>query len=79
MNSVGVTVSSRGYILIPAKIRKELNIKGGSKILLTKETNKVILQPVPSFTAKLSGITGRSFGKTREEVDKYVDDERRDR
>jgi hypothetical protein len=37
------------------------------------------LQPVYSFTEKLSGITKQSFGKTPQEVEKYIEDERIDR
>ena len=51
MISESVTVSNRGYIVLPAHIRKELNIKPGTTILLSKEDNKVILQPVSSRPA----------------------------
>ncbi len=78
MKSIGVTVSSRGYIVLPARLRKEMDIKAGTRILLTREKDKVILQPVFSFTDKLSGITGRSFGTTPEEIEEYLDEERKD-
>jgi len=79
MKSVGVTVSNRGYIVLPAKMRKEMNIKAGTKILLTQQDDKVILQPVTSFTDKLSGLTKKSVGKNAEEVTQYVDHERAER
>ena len=44
MKSINVTVSNRGYIVLPASIRKEMNIKKGSKILLHKKENTIILQ-----------------------------------
>jgi len=50
MKSIGVTVSNRGYIVLPAGLRKEMNIKTGTKILLSREKDRIILQPVPSFT-----------------------------
>jgi len=37
MESTNVTVSSRGYIVLPASLRKEMNIKAGTKILLHTE------------------------------------------
>jgi AbrB family looped-hinge helix DNA binding protein len=77
MESTNVTVSSRGYIVLPASIRKEMNIKAGTKILLHKEENKIILQPVTSFTQKLAGLTAQSFGKTPDEIKAYVDEERK--
>ena len=79
MKSVGVTVSNRGYIILPAKMRKEMNIKAGTKILLTQEEDKVILRPVTSFTDKLSGLTKKSFGKTADQVSRYIDDEREEK
>ena len=79
MESVGVTISSRGYIVLPAKLRKEMNLTAGTRILLTKKNDKIILQPVPSFTEKLAGITRQSYGKTPQEVDDYIQKERGDR
>jgi AbrB family looped-hinge helix DNA binding protein len=79
MKSVGVTISSRGYIVLPAKLRKEMNLNAGTRVLLTKKNDKIILQPVPSFTEKLSGITRHSFAKTPQEVEDYIQKERGDR
>jgi len=79
MESVGVTISSRGYIVLPAKLRKEMNLNAGTRILLTKKNDKIILEPVSSFTEKLSGITRQSYGKTPQEVDDYIQKERGDR
>ena len=79
MESVGVTISSRGYIVLPAKLRKEMNLTAGTRILLTKKNDKIILQPVSSFTEKLSGLTSQSYGNTPQEVDDYIQKERGDR
>ena len=79
MNSISVTVSKRGYIVLPAQLRKQLRIESGTRVLLSKEDNKLILQPVPSFTDKLAGLTAGTFGKTAEEVQEYIDQERKER
>ena len=79
MKSVNVTVSNRGYIVLPASLRKEMNIKTGTKILLSREENKIILQPVPSFTQKLAGLTGHSLGSSPDEIKAYIDEERKER
>lgn len=79
MNSAKVTVSSRGYVVLPARLRKEMDIKAGTKVLLTKDDDRIILQPVLSFTDRLSGLTAKSFGKTAEDVSEYIDKEREDR
>ncbi|MBW1894413.1 MAG: AbrB/MazE/SpoVT family DNA-binding domain-containing protein [Deltaproteobacteria bacterium] len=78
MESTNVTVSNRGYIVLPARIRKEMNIKPGTKILLHKEENKIILQPINSFTKKLAGLTAQSFGRSPDEIKAYIDEERKE-
>ena len=77
MEATNVTVSSRGYIVLPASLRKEMNIKADTKILLHKEENKIILQPVTSFTQKLAGLTAQGFGKSPDEIKAYIDEERK--
>ena len=79
METLSVTVSSRGYIVLPASLRKEMDIKAGTKILLSREENKIILQPVSSFTQKLAGLTAQSFGTSPDEVKEYLDEEREER
>ena len=79
MEATSVTISSRGYVVLPAKLRKEMNLKAGTRVLLTRENDKIILQPVYSFTEKLSGITRQSFGKTPQEVEKYIEKVRKDK
>lgn len=79
METTGVKVSKRGYIVLPASLRKEMDIKPGSRVLLRREKNQIILQPVSSFTDKLSGLTSGSFGKTPKDIDDFLDNERTDR
>jgi AbrB family looped-hinge helix DNA binding protein len=79
MESIGLKVSKRGYIVLPARIRRQMNIKSGTKILLRREENRIILQPVVSFTDKLAGLTSQKFGKSAEEVQKFINGERKER
>ena len=79
MQTITVTVSNRGYIVLPASIRKELEIKPGSKMLISREKDKLILKAVPSFTKKLAGMTKQSIANTVKEVDAYIDEQRADR
>ena len=79
MESIGVTVSKRGYIVLPAGLRKEMGIKPGTKVILTRHQDRIVLTPVTSFTERLSGLTGQSFGKTPEDIDQYIDRERSER
>lgn len=79
METISVTVSNRGYIVLPASLRKELEIKPGSKMLITLDKDTLILKSVPSFTEKLAGLTKQSIGKTLQDVDTYIDTERAER
>jgi len=79
METISVKVSKRGHIVLPANLRKKMKIKEGSRVLLTRDKNRIVLEPVSSFTEKLSGLTSQSFGNTPKDIDAYLDQERRDR
>ena len=59
-----VTVTSKGQVTIPSKLRRELKILEGEKLLAIREGNTIKLIPVP----KLSEMVG---------VDKEVFDGRK--
>lgn len=42
-----VTTSSKGQIVIPSKIRKELGIKAGTKVSIVSDHQKITLYPLP--------------------------------
>ncbi|MEK6950301.1 MAG: AbrB/MazE/SpoVT family DNA-binding domain-containing protein [Nanoarchaeota archaeon] len=44
-----ITVSSRGQIVIPERVRKELEIVAGMKLVLTKEETRLILEKEEDF------------------------------
>ncbi|WP_291321973.1 AbrB/MazE/SpoVT family DNA-binding domain-containing protein [Desulfonatronospira sp.] len=74
-----VTVSKRGCIVLPAHIRRKLNVKPGARMLIHRKNNQLTLEAVPSFTQKLSVITRKTMGSTPEEVDEFIDQSRRER
>jgi hypothetical protein len=49
----------RYFLTIPLCIPK----KPGTRLLLKKEKDKIVLQALPSFTQKLAGLTGGAIGK----------------
>ncbi|MBD3204042.1 AbrB/MazE/SpoVT family DNA-binding domain-containing protein [Candidatus Woesearchaeota archaeon] len=49
-----VKVSSRGQIVIPEKIRKKLNIKKGTKLIMTERGKKIILEHEKDFLKRLA-------------------------
>ncbi len=52
MEQVFITVSSKGQMVIPARIRQELGIEAGTRIAVRVEGSRVILDP-ESQAAKL--------------------------
>jgi AbrB family looped-hinge helix DNA binding protein len=46
MDKQMLTVSTKGQLVIPADVRAELGIQPGSRIALTVENARIILQPV---------------------------------
>ena len=77
MKAESVKVSKRGHIILPASLRKDMEIKSGMRMLISKSDNKIVLQPIPSFTDKLAGVTEKSFGQSAEDVRQYLDEERK--
>jgi AbrB family looped-hinge helix DNA binding protein len=79
MKPESVVVSKRGYIVLPAHLRKEMNIKPGTRVMIIRENGRIILETIPSFTQKLSGLTRQTIGATPEAVDTFIDKEREER
>jgi len=46
MKTLFTVASSKGQIVIPAALREELGIKTGTRLALTPEEGRLILQPV---------------------------------
>jgi hypothetical protein len=53
-------------------------VPSGTGILLSREENRIILQPVVSLTDQLAWLTAQQFGKSAKEVGKYINGERKD-
>jgi len=62
-----VKLSVKGQIVIPARIRKELGLSAGDKLLIEQKQEEVILKPVTKLSA-LRGID--ELERASEEVDK---------
>ena len=59
-NSATVTVSSKGWVVIPAPLRKKINLKPGMKMIVKEVEGKIVLEPQASdrvdlFFGKLAG------------------------
>lgn len=55
-----VTVTSKGQITIPSKLREELKITEGEKLLIIREGNAIKIVPVPKLS-KMAGIDKEVF------------------
>jgi AbrB family looped-hinge helix DNA binding protein len=52
-----VTVTSKGQLVIPAKLRKKFGIRKGTRVSVTEEGNHLVLQPItPAYIRSLRGI-----------------------
>lgn len=55
-----VTVTSKGQITIPSRLRRELRIVEGERILLILEGNAIKIVPIPKLS-KLAGVDEEVF------------------
>lgn len=55
-----VTVTSKGQITIPSRLRKELRIANGERILLIREGDAIKIIPLPKLS-KLAGVDEEVF------------------
>ena len=55
-----VTVTSKGQVTIPSRLRRELRILKGEKLLIVREGNAIKIIPVPKLS-KLAGVDEEIF------------------
>lgn len=66
------SVTAKGQIVIPSKIRKRLNIKKGTRFSVIEKGSQIILQPLnEEYFESLAGIL-----KTRGKLTKAILEER---
>jgi AbrB family looped-hinge helix DNA binding protein len=73
-------ISSRGQVVIPAKLRKRFGLKEGAKISFSVENNKLVIAPID--WAAIEALCGKYAGLPLEEdlIDaKRLEREREDR
>jgi AbrB family looped-hinge helix DNA binding protein len=65
-----VTVTSKGQVTIPSRLRRELRILRGEKLLIVREGNAIKIIPVPKLS-KLAGVDEEVFRdrKPSEEIE----------
>jgi AbrB family looped-hinge helix DNA binding protein len=65
-----VTVTLKGQVTIPSRLRKELRILEGEKLLIVREGNAIKIIPVPKLS-RLAGVDEEVFRgrKPSEEIE----------
>jgi len=68
-----IKVSSKGQLVIPKQIREELGMKSGSKVIVTRQGQAIMLVPKPSDSIGALMKLGKelNLGDTREEMKKH--------
>lgn len=56
MENVSATVTSKGQLVIPARLRRKLGIRKGTRVSLKEQDGRLILQPITAeFIRSLRG------------------------
>ncbi|MFN2165819.1 MAG: AbrB/MazE/SpoVT family DNA-binding domain-containing protein [Anaerolineae bacterium] len=70
-----VKISSRYQIALPSRVRRELDIKAGDRLLVDVQDNILILMPEPEdYVAQMSGLHGEIWSEV--DVEDYLNAER---
>src|SRR5260370_18142177 len=70
------TVTTKGQLVIPSKLRRKYSIKKGTKVAFVEEENRLILQPLTAeFIRSLRGC----LGKDSKALEFLLEEPRRDR
>jgi AbrB family looped-hinge helix DNA binding protein len=70
------TVTTKGQLVIPAKLRRKYSIHKGTQVAFVEEENRLILQPLtPEFIRSLRGC----LGKDSKALEILLEERRRER
>ena len=70
------TVTTKGQLVIPSKLRRKYSIKKGTQVAFVEEENRLILQPLtPQFIRSLRG----SLRSGPSALEALLEDRRRER
>jgi AbrB family looped-hinge helix DNA binding protein len=70
------TVTTKGQLVIPSKLRRKYSIREGTQVAFLEEENRIILQPLtPEFVSSLRGCLGKESGA----LDILLEERRRER
>ena len=70
-----VTLSSKGQIVIPSKVRKKFSLKSGDSLVLVEEKDAIRLQPIVNLSYLWGVDTVKNTRPMMKEMRKEWDDE----
>jgi bifunctional DNA-binding transcriptional regulator/antitoxin component of YhaV-PrlF toxin-antitoxin module len=74
------TISSKNQITLPVHLLREMGLTAGDRLAITREGGRLILRARPKDWAKHYGGSLRGlYGRSKEEVDAYLQELREDR
>jgi len=72
-------VTTKGQIVIPSAIRRHLKIKNGTKLHVSEEGDKIILQPLTSdYFEKMAGVLNTKGKLTKALLEERAKEKRRE-
>jgi AbrB family looped-hinge helix DNA binding protein len=73
------TVTSKGQLVIPVRLRRRYGIKAGTKIHFIERGSEIVLQPLtPAYIRSLRGILRDHSSITRELLEERARDKERE-
>lgn len=76
MKSEVSTVTTKGQLVIPSRLRRKYSIRQGTQVAFVEEENRLVLQPItPEFIRSLRGC----LGKDSSALDILLEERRRER
>jgi AbrB family looped-hinge helix DNA binding protein len=72
-----VKLSKKGQFVVPKDMREALEIKEGDELLVTLEEGRMILTPPQRYARATRGSLRGTWGKSKAEVERYLEEERR--
>jgi AbrB family looped-hinge helix DNA binding protein len=75
--SKSVKLSRKGQFVIPKEIREGMGVEEGDELLITLEGERAILTRPEQHAKATRGLLKGTWGRTKSEVARYIDKERR--
>ncbi|MBI2204479.1 MAG: AbrB/MazE/SpoVT family DNA-binding domain-containing protein [Candidatus Rokubacteria bacterium] len=71
-----VRLSRKGQLVIPKEMRDALGMKEGDDVLIILEDGRMLVTTPREYARATRGLMKGTWGKTRREVDAYLERER---